>query len=81
MEIEYFSSIPIFGSTSTTPLPTTLSLSLSHLPTPWFCTHVELCIGQHMFELHNESIQREDSLVDLLTPATAWDCLTTNLCY
>jgi hypothetical protein len=79
MESGYFSSIPIFGSTSITPLPNTLSLS--HLPTPWFCTHVELCIGQHMFEEDNGSIQCEDSLVNPLTPATAWDCLTTNLCY
>jgi len=56
-------------------------LSLTHLPTPSYCTLVELCIGQHMFEVHSTSIQCEKSLVNPLTPATAWDGLTTNLCY
>lgn len=80
MESGYFSSAPIFGSTSTTPVPTTLSLSLL-LAHSLLCILVELCVGQHMFEVHSKDIQCEDSVANPLTPATAWDCLKTNLCY
>jgi len=76
----YFSSTPIFDSTSTNPVPTTLSLSLL-LAHTLLCILVGLCIGQHMFEVHSNGIQREDCLANPLTPATAWDCLTTNLYY
>jgi len=34
-----------------------------------------------MFEVHSKDIQCEDSVANPLTPATAWDCLKTNLCY
>jgi hypothetical protein len=58
--------------------PLSLSLLLAH---SLLCILVELCVGQNMFEVHSKDIQCEDSVANPLTPATAWDCLKTNLCY
>jgi len=50
------------------PLSLSLYLLLAHT---LLCILVELCICQHMFEVHSKGIQCEDSLANPLTPATA----------